>query len=200
MRKLEKEVYRKLLEAAKRLKLDNDSLRKENETLLLCLELTFEAVELWAKQQGFISSSGAKDKLEEELTNRKHKVRCTLRKLVETSEPAFFDGLLRVLDLPEHSKHLIEEHLLLGRRKPQEGVNEIETDMYGISVDGLEQIVLFHNRSLMEEVVAANPHMRILVGRVGSYTENAFPGVYIAAVKATRPTGSQEGGLAATQR
>lgn len=32
-------------------------LEQENETLLLCLELTFSAVELWAKQQGFIQSS-----------------------------------------------------------------------------------------------------------------------------------------------
>lgn len=117
MRTLEnrQEVYRQLLEEAKMLKLENDGLRKENKTLLLCLELTFEAVELWAKQQGFIASSGGKESLEEELTNRKHKVRCTLHKLVETSEPAFFDGLLRVLDLPEHIKHLIEEYLLLGR-------------------------------------------------------------------------------------
>ncbi len=108
---MEQEVYRQLLEEAKMLKSENDGLRKENETLLLCLELTFEAVELWAKQQGFIASSGGKESLEEELADRKHKVRCTLHKLVETSEPAFFDGLLRVLHLPEDVKHLVEKNL-----------------------------------------------------------------------------------------
>lgn len=60
------------------------------------------------------------------------------------------------------------------------------TDMYGISAEGLEQIILFHDRDLMEEVVAANPHMRVLVGGVGSYSEEAFHGVYIAAVKAAQ--------------
>ena len=60
--------------------------------------------------------------------------------------------------------------------------------MYGISAEGLDQIILFHDRNLMEEVVAANPHMRILIGEAGSYSEKEFPDVYIAAVRATRPT------------
>ena len=52
------------------------------------------------------------------------------------------------------------------------------TDMYGISAEGLEQIILFHDKDLMEVVVAANPHMRVLVGGDGSYSEKEFPGVY----------------------
>lgn len=60
------------------------------------------------------------------------------------------------------------------------------TDMYGISAEGLEQIILFHDKDLMEVVVAANPHMRVLVGGDGSYSEKEFPGVYIAAVKAAQ--------------
>ena len=107
-------LYRQLLREAKRVKLENESLRKENETLLLCLELTFEAIELWAKQQGFIQSSGSEKGLEKELADRKRKVRSTLHKLVETSEPSFFDGLLGALNVPEKVKHLIKENLIFG--------------------------------------------------------------------------------------
>lgn len=60
------------------------------------------------------------------------------------------------------------------------------SDMYGIPAEGLEQIILFHDKDLMEEVVAANPHMRVLVGGAGSYSGKEFPGVYIAAVKAAQ--------------
>lgn len=88
-------------------------LEKENETLLLCLELTFAAVELWAKQQGFIQSTArSKDDFEKELSDRKDEVRTLFHKLIETSEPGFLDGLLSALKIPEDVKHLIESRLV----------------------------------------------------------------------------------------
>ena len=89
-------------------------LEQENETLLLCLELTFAAVELWAKQQGFIQSTArSKDDFEKELSDRKDEVRALFHKLIETSEPGFLDGLLSSLDIPEDIKHLVKSRLLL---------------------------------------------------------------------------------------
>ena len=89
-------------------------LEQENETLLLCLELTFAAVELWAKQQGFIPSSArSEDEFKQELSDRKEQVRTLFRKLVETSEAGFLEGLLSALDIPEDIKHLVKSRLLL---------------------------------------------------------------------------------------
>lgn len=79
------------------------------------------------------------------------------------------------------------------------GEVRVATDSYGIPADGLNQIILFHDRTMMEDVVAANPQMIILVGEAGSYSEKEFPGVYIAAVKANRRTGTPEDDLIATQ-
>ncbi len=88
-------------------------LEQENETLLLCLELTFAAVELWAKQQGFIQSTArSKDDFEKELSDGKDEVRALFHKLIETSEPGFLDGLLSALKIPEDVKHLIESRLV----------------------------------------------------------------------------------------
>lgn len=88
-------------------------LEKENETLLLCLELTFAAVELWAKQQGFIQSTArSKDDFEKELFDRKDEVRTLFHKLIETNEPGFLDGLLSSLDIPEDIKHLVKSRLV----------------------------------------------------------------------------------------
>lgn len=89
-------------------------LEQENETLLLCLELTFAAVELWAKQQGFIQSSArSEDEFKQELSNRKEQVRTLFCKLVETSEPGFLDGLLSALEIPEDIKHLVKCRVIL---------------------------------------------------------------------------------------
>ena len=90
---------------------ETEKLRQENETLLLCLELTFAAVELWAKQQGFIQST-SKDVLEQELADRKQEVRTLFDKLVKTSEPEFLDGLLGALNIPEDVKHFVKLRLI----------------------------------------------------------------------------------------
>jgi hypothetical protein len=88
-------------------------LKQENETLLLCLELTFSAVELWAKQQGFIQSSArSEDEFKQELSNRKDKIRTIFDKLIETSEPGFLDGLLSALNIPEEIQHLVKSRLI----------------------------------------------------------------------------------------
>ena len=88
-------------------------LEQENETLLLCLELTFSAVELWAKQQGFIQSSArSEDELKQELSNRKDKIRTIFDKLIETSEPGFLNGLLSALNIPEEIQHLVKSRLI----------------------------------------------------------------------------------------
>lgn len=88
-----------------------EKLKQENETLLLCLELTFAVVELWAKQQGFIQSTLEKD-LEKELADRKNEIRALFDKLVKTSEPGFLDGLLGALNIPEDVKHLVKLRLV----------------------------------------------------------------------------------------
>lgn len=121
MEKDHQNLYRQLLREAKRVKLENDSLRKENETLLLCLELTFEAIELWAKQQGFIQSSGSEKGLEKELADRKDEVRTLFHKIIKTSEPSFLDGVLCALHLPEDIEHLVEKYLLLGGSTADDG-------------------------------------------------------------------------------
>ena len=88
-------------------------LEQENETLLLCLELTFAAVELWAKQQGFIQSSArSEDEFKQELSDRKEQVRTLFHKLVETSEPGFLERLLSALEIPEDIKHLVKSRLV----------------------------------------------------------------------------------------
>ena len=88
-------------------------LEKKNENLLLCLELTFSAVELWAKQQGFIQSSArSEDELKQELSNRKDKIRTIFDKLIETSEPGFLNGLLSALNIPEEIQHLVKSRLI----------------------------------------------------------------------------------------
>lgn len=88
-------------------------LEQENETLLLCLELTFSAVELWAKQQGFIQSSArSEDELKQELSNRMDKIRTIFDKLIETSEPGFLNGLLSALNIPEEIQHLVKSRLI----------------------------------------------------------------------------------------
>ena len=90
---------------------ETEKLKQENETLLLCLELTFAVVELWAKQQGFIQST-SEDVLEKELADRKNEVRTLFDKLVKTSEPGFLDGLLGALNIPEDVKHLVKLRLI----------------------------------------------------------------------------------------
>lgn len=88
-----------------------EKLKQENETLLLCLELTFAVVELWAKQQGFIQST-SKDVFNEELAERKQEILTLFDKLVKTSEPGFLDGLLGALNIPEDVKHLVKLRLV----------------------------------------------------------------------------------------
>ena len=90
---------------------ETEKLKQENETLLLCLELAFAVVELWAKQQGFIQSTFEKD-LEQELADRKDEIRTLFDKLVKTSEPGFLDGLLGALNIPEDVKHLVKLRLI----------------------------------------------------------------------------------------
>lgn len=90
---------------------ETEKLKQENETLLLCLELTLAVVEFWAKQQGFIQSTLEKN-LEQELADRKNEVRTLFNNLVKTSEPGFLDGLLRTLNIPEDIKHLVESRLI----------------------------------------------------------------------------------------
>lgn len=90
---------------------ETEKLKQENETLLLCLELTLAVVELWAKQQGFIQSTFEKN-LEQELADRKNEIRTLFNNLVKASEPGFLDGLLRSLNIPEDIKHLVESRLI----------------------------------------------------------------------------------------
>lgn len=90
-----------------------EKLEQENETLLLCFEFTLAAVELWAKQQGFIASSvGSEEDFKKEISDRKNQIRTLFHNIIKTSEPGFIDGLLGTLNFPEDIKHLIKSLLV----------------------------------------------------------------------------------------
>lgn len=52
---------------------------------------------------------------------------------------------------------------------------------YGFRPDGYNQIIVFSNEQDFKEILAANPHMKAIMG-VDSHTREDFPGVYIAGV------------------
>ena len=120
--KEKRRMDRLFLDAARNIKAENDALKKENETLLLCLELSFAVTELWAKQQGFIpSSAGSEEDLKKELSDRKDEVRALFHKLIKTSEPAFLKGLFGALHLPKEIEHFVEKYLFLGGSTADDG-------------------------------------------------------------------------------
>lgn len=52
-------------------------------------------------------------------------------------------------------------------------------DSYGFSPDGYSQIIVFKDKDLFDEVLAANPHMTAIMG-ADDHTKKEFPGVFIA--------------------
>ncbi len=80
----------------------------EGETMLLATEFLLASIEVWAKAAGMIPSAGdTEDEARKELTNGKEKVRTLFNKLVEMGEPAFLNGLLGALHLPQDFQHLL---------------------------------------------------------------------------------------------
>lgn len=52
-------------------------------------------------------------------------------------------------------------------------------DSYSFPPDGYERIIVFKDREIFEEVLAANPHMTAIMG-ADDHTREEFPGVFIA--------------------
>ncbi len=95
-------------ELLKKAEKENRQLQREYDTVLNVMELLLSLTELWAKYNGFIpSGSGSKEDIEKEFADGKNKVRTLFNELIKTGEPAFLDGLFRVMNLPEDFQHLI---------------------------------------------------------------------------------------------
>ena len=87
---------------------ENRQLRREYDTVLKVMEFLLSLTELWAKCNGFIQSgSGSKEDIEKEFADGKDKVRTLFNDLIKTGEPAFLDGLFRVMNLPKEFWKLI---------------------------------------------------------------------------------------------
>lgn len=87
---------------------ENRQLQREYDTVLKVMEFLLSLTELWAKHNGFIpSGSGSKEDIEKEFADGKDKVRTLFNDLIKTGEPAFLDGLFRVMNLPEDFQHLV---------------------------------------------------------------------------------------------
>lgn len=90
------------------LKVENEQLKKENDTLIKIIDMTFSLTELWAKKEGLIQSDlNAKEDIDKEFAEGKEQIRALFNDLIETGEPAFVNGFFRALNLPEDLQHLI---------------------------------------------------------------------------------------------
>lgn len=67
-------------------------------------------------------------------------------------------------------------------------------DSYGFRPNGYDQIIVFKDEELFNEIVAANPRMSAIMG-ADDHTKKEFPGVFIAGLVEYLLTDDMEGRL-----